>query len=60
MMSGDCVGGKSNGLMVILASACGNKLDIAIDAAAGEYSQGKFTTYGKSFVFPMQQHKIFW
>ncbi len=54
MMSGDCVGGSSNGLIVIFASAWGNKLDIAIDAAAGEYSHGKLTTYGKSDIFPMQ------
>ncbi len=54
MMSGDCVGGNSNGLIMILASAWGNKIDIAIDTAAGVYSHGKLTTYGKSDVFPMQ------
>ena len=58
MMSGDCVGGNSNGLRVIFASACGMRLDIAIDAAAGEYSHGKFTTYGKSDIFPMQYRKM--
>ncbi len=53
-ISGDGVGGNSNGCIVIFASVCGNKLDIAIDAAAGVYSHGKLTTYGKSDVFPMQ------
>ena len=58
MMLGDCVGGNSSGLSVIFASACGMRLDIAIDAAAGEYSRGKFTTYGKLDVFPMQYHRM--
>ncbi len=58
IISGDCVGGNSSGLMVIFASACGMRLDIAIDTAAGEHSHGKLTTYGKSDVFPMQYLKM--
>ena len=58
MISGDYDGGSSNGRIVIFASACGKRLDIAIEAAAGEYSHGKLTTYGKSDVFPMQYLKI--